>query len=688
MKCYLVVGALLAGLLHGVTFAQSYHPIVEVTSTTDERDGDLWPISNLIQGPGAGFEEAEPQNAAGLGPDELWVTNADAGFPADYVEEVEQPVIQFDLGEDRTLKEISVWAYSATNSNGTSQFSLRFATEAEGSDDGIFGAISYGDSITYNPTFDIFVDPSPQQYKLFSEAVTARYVELTNLDNYFVSPGTSAGPEPGQEIDPRLLQGLNTGGYLPGGDRVGLGEVAFMDLPASFQPGDKIPRSIGGDGLGTLEVGASQSGQEFGPAGEPGPGLLQEWYVGGPTNKGGVDAVFAENNPVIPGFRNDITSWFSGRYENDTDGVIPAFPEEIASVVLDGNTFVDTNPHAVRMTGEILLEESGLYRFTDAVDDFTYLAIDTDRSGVAGDSPTEVLTNDGDWTDIFTAENGGSPIAELDIQDIADGGEWLAMEFIAADNGTNGPGVLYWDYSTENGVGEGEFFPSDRTESLVDSITVEELMVPNTHLRSSERELINADANGSLADTVGQLDVLELTLQVGPDGADQIALREGVAVGEGKATLDVSGASVRIQASGDITDGTEFQILGADEVVGLDTFNLLLDDASLWDTSKLSQGIITFGASACNPDSRGDLDGNGEVTFLDFLVLAENFGAAATDHTTGDIDCSGEVGFLDFLILAENFGSSVARAESVPEPSSLTLLGFVFLFAGYFRRRR
>ena len=38
--------------------------------------------------------------------------------------------------------------------------------------------------------------------------------------------------------------------------------------------------------------------------------------------------------------------------------------------------------------GEILIEENPeLYSFTDGVDDYSYLAIDTDKSGVAGDSP-------------------------------------------------------------------------------------------------------------------------------------------------------------------------------------------------------------------------------------------------------------------------------------------------------------
>lgn len=54
-------------------------PEESVTVTTQEND--LWPISNLIQGPGLGFDEAEPNDQPGGGADTRWVTADDAGFP-------------------------------------------------------------------------------------------------------------------------------------------------------------------------------------------------------------------------------------------------------------------------------------------------------------------------------------------------------------------------------------------------------------------------------------------------------------------------------------------------------------------------------------------------------------------------------------------------------------------------------
>ena len=87
------------------------------------------------------------------------------------------------------------------------------------------------------------------------------------------------------------------------------------------------------------------------------------------------------------------------------------------------------------------------------------------------------------------------------------------------------------------------------------------------------------------------------------------------------------------------------------------------------------------------PNSQGDLDGNGKVEFADFLVLSENFGSDASDHTTGDIDCNGKVEFSDFLVLSENFGTDVGQASSVPEPSGIVLL-VIGGFAVLLRRRK
>jgi hypothetical protein len=110
------------------------------------------------------------------------------------------------------LAEISVWGYSTINANGVSEFSLKFATEAD-------SPAGFGTSIGFNPTYFPIFDDTQRQSFAFGQTVSARYVEFTAKDNFFTSPGDGSG------------------GGLAGGDRVGLGEIAFsvseIPIPAA-----------------------------------------------------------------------------------------------------------------------------------------------------------------------------------------------------------------------------------------------------------------------------------------------------------------------------------------------------------------------------------------------------------------------------------------------------------------------
>lgn len=102
--------------------------------------------------------------------------------------------------------------------------------------------------------------------------------------------------------------------------------------------------------------------------------------------------------------------------------------------------------------------------------------------------------------------------------------------------------------------------------------------------------------------------------------------------------------------------------------------------------------IITAAGDAplCSPVNEllGDLDGDQEVAFADFLVLSGNFGQPTQSYAEGDIDCDGEVAFADFLTLSSNFGTSIAAsAQTVPEPSGL-LLSFILTLAILSVRKR
>ncbi|MCA9167177.1 MAG: hypothetical protein KDB23_05895 [Planctomycetales bacterium] len=186
----------------GAAVAADFHPIASVTSST--ADTDLWPASNLIQGPGVGIDAAAPHDKLLGAADGNWVTDA-CGFPCDYIETTGAPSLTFDLGADTDLSEISVWGYTTTNSNGVKDFNLTFGTDAG-------GMAGIGSSITYNPSFSMELEDIARQSFSF-DSVMARYVTLTATDNYFSPPGDGSA------------------GELAGGDRVGLGEVAFAVVP-------------------------------------------------------------------------------------------------------------------------------------------------------------------------------------------------------------------------------------------------------------------------------------------------------------------------------------------------------------------------------------------------------------------------------------------------------------------------
>ena len=270
------------------------------------------------------------------------------------------------------------------------------------------------------------------------------------------------------------------------------------------------PFAIGArEGIGSRDINGSQENKVLSdPVGDPVPGLGQSWYaVSNPRGKAGVDAAIQANEPAVPYFHSaDGTSWWSGTREDQARLIleldVPKYPLEVDGVLTDG---VNGQNYTVKLEGEILIEQSGVIRFLDGVNDYAYLAIDTDRSGVAGDSAAEVLIDDNEWTDALSVENGGAAIVEVDFQDVAAGGEWLAIEFNAADGclvcgGVGGDrgnsGILYWDALDEDGV-----FPQEQGEGVSDDVAFA-LSIPDSHLRGPEspRELLSANLVGTVTE--------------------------------------------------------------------------------------------------------------------------------------------------------------------------------------------
>jgi hypothetical protein len=82
------------------------------------------------------------------------------------------------------------------------------------------GDEDFGNSITFQPSFEASFSADDRDVDVFDEPVFARYVEMTITDNW-------------QTFNP-----------APGGDRVGLGEVAFPVFEGNLNPALGIVSSV------------------------------------------------------------------------------------------------------------------------------------------------------------------------------------------------------------------------------------------------------------------------------------------------------------------------------------------------------------------------------------------------------------------------------------------------------------
>lgn len=175
-----------------VSAQDTFYTISSVSTSTT---GDYYPVSNLILGPGSGFN-ATTYIASGPS----WVTGS---YGSSYFAGKPAVDLTFDLGSDVLLYEISTWYYA--NSNSAKDFSVKFATSADGTS-------GFGTSISYNPSFTAMAPSGgsiPREIHAFSQNVTARYVRVHITTNYY-TPGS-------------------------GGDRVGLSQVAFSIKPPDLR---------------------------------------------------------------------------------------------------------------------------------------------------------------------------------------------------------------------------------------------------------------------------------------------------------------------------------------------------------------------------------------------------------------------------------------------------------------------
>lgn len=200
-----------------ITMASDMITPVSVASSTSAND--FLPASALIDGSGLPqsptFGNYESLlHADGTAGTNSWVTE---GFAGDYYNSGPTPVLEFSLGGNHTVTDLVVWGYQfgGPNNNEAKTFEIAFSTN---------GGATYHNTVTVSHQRT----GGEQETISLGGSFTANHIRVTIVDNHFGTPGSL------------------------GGDRVGLGEVRFLNRGPFDQRGPGFPRVLNG----RMDIGA------------------------------------------------------------------------------------------------------------------------------------------------------------------------------------------------------------------------------------------------------------------------------------------------------------------------------------------------------------------------------------------------------------------------------------------------
>jgi len=167
----------------------SFAPIVSVSASNDNTDTGLGLVlDNLGEGPGVGFSSGAPYPALSGAAWSTITTGSDTDYFAAYPDDI---VVDFTLDDVYTLTGIALWANAYAAGNSPREFALQLSTTGDA--DGL-GPSQYFISTDVDPT---------SMERIAFPPTDANFVRLAFSDN-------------------------QRGYFSPGGDRLGMLEIAFV----------------------------------------------------------------------------------------------------------------------------------------------------------------------------------------------------------------------------------------------------------------------------------------------------------------------------------------------------------------------------------------------------------------------------------------------------------------------------
>lgn len=133
----------------------------------------------------------------------------------------------------------------------------------------------------------------------------------------------------------------------------------------------------------------------------------------------------------------------------------------------------------------------------------------------------------------------------------------------------------------------------------------------------------------------------------------------------------------------DLAPGEASSSLGELTSVNGDLYFVAYVDTDDDDDTPSEQQLMKIGDI---DELRGDVNGDGNVNFADFLKLSANFGKPERSQAEGDLDGNGKVEFADFLILSANFGRTKTTPDFTVEPMQRNLENVETFFALFSRQ--